>query len=371
MTTVTDANADTGTSTAPPLAAGEPELRRWRRRLVWPAIGFLIAAGAGAWLWVGNASTEPASAGTGPVAATVVERGTISATASWGGTLDHGTPFTVTSPVEGTLTRLPDQGETVERGDELYRVNERPVILLYGSIPMYRSLEPGDSGVDAEQLEANLEALGYEGFTGEAVREWQADIGAAATGSVSLADVVFLPEGERVDSLRAAVGDRVSPGTPILDVTGTEQVVRLAVDVDDRSWFDVDTEVTVVLPGGDEVEGTVAATAVVEVAAEGPGGEGDTEPVLQVEIVVDEQAPDELVGAPVDVVVAIDEREGVLLVPVNALLALAEGGYGLEVVNDDGTTSIVAVTTGLFADGKVQVDGDGIAEGAVVGVAGR
>jgi hypothetical protein len=58
-------------------------------------------------------------------------------------------------------------------------------------------------------------------------------------------------------------------------------------------------------------------------------------------------------------------------VPVSALLALSEGGYGLEVVDDDGTTSIVSVTTGLFADGKVQVEGDGITEGTVVGVAGR
>jgi hypothetical protein len=58
-------------------------------------------------------------------------------------------------------------------------------------------------------------------------------------------------------------------------------------------------------------------------------------------------------------------------VPVSALLALAEGGYGLEVVRDDGTTKIVRVDTGLFADGKVEVRGAGIGEGTVVGVAGR
>jgi hypothetical protein len=40
-------------------------------------------------------------------------------------------------------------------------------------------------------------------------------------------------------------------------------------------------------------------------------------------------------------------------------------------VDDDGMTDIVPVDTGLFADGKVQVEGDGIAEGTVVGVAGR
>jgi hypothetical protein len=365
VTTVGDTQA-VSPATDAELEADEP--RRRRRRLVWPTLvgAVLIAASAGAWLWAGDASTEPVPDGAGPVATAVVELGMISATEEWEGTLDHGQPFTVTAGGGGTVTRLADQGETVERGDELYRLNEQPVTLLYGAVPMYRDLGPGQSGADAEQLEVNLESLRYEG-----VREWQADIGVAETGSVSLAAVVFLPEGGRVDSLHASVGDRVSPGAPVLDVTGDEQVVSLEADVDDRDRFDVDTEVTVVLPGGDEVAGTVAATAVVEVASEGPGGEGDTESVLQVEITVEEQAPDEFVGAPVDVVVAIDEREDVLLVPVSALLALAEGGYGLEVVGDEDTTSIVSVTTGLFADGKVQVDGDGIVEGTVVGVAGR
>jgi hypothetical protein len=281
-------------------------------------------------------------------------------------------PFTVTAGTDGTVTRLAEQGESVGRGDELYRVNEQPVTLLYGVVPMYRDLGPGDSGADAEQLEANLESLDYEGFTGETVREWQADIGASETGTVSQANVVFLPAGGRVDALHVGVGDRVSPGSLVLDITGTEQVVSLEVDVNDRDRLGIDTEVTVVLPGGEEVPGTVSATAVVEIRSE-PGegfGDAEAEQVARVEIILDEQVPDELVGAPVEVIVAIDERDDVLLVPVNALLALSEGGYGLEVVNDDGTTEIVPVTTGLFADGKVQIEGDDIAEGTVVGMAG-
>jgi hypothetical protein len=335
-------------------------------------------------LWAGDGSTKAAPATATPVATAVIERATISATEDWDGTLEYGSPFTVSSSAEGTITRLVDQGETVKRGDELFRVNEQPVILLYGVVPMYRDLGPGDSGIDVKQLEKNLAALGYDGVTvddeytfstADAVRAWQEDLGATPTGTVARGDVVFLPEGRHADALRVDVGDAAVPGAPVLDVTGTDQVVTLEADIDDRDLFDVDTEVTVVLPDGDEVPGTVGSTAVVEVSSESAGGaEGgaiESESILQVEITLNKRVSDELIGASVDIVVAIDKRTDVLVVPVNALLGLAEGGYGLEVVANDGSTSIVAVTTGLFGGGKVEVEGDGVTDGTVVGVAGR
>lgn len=383
MTTVDEAH------TVPPVTDTEPEpdKPRRRRRGLWLALGGVLiaaAAAAGAWLWGSNTSTETPPATAGPAAIATVERGRISATESWDGTLDHGTPFTATSSGEGTITRLVDQGAAVERGAELFRVDERPVTLLYGRVPMFRDLGPGDTGVDVGQLETNLAELGYGGFTVDdqytsstagAVRAWQADTGAAPTGTVARGDVIFVPEGGQVDELRARVGDVVEPGRAILDITGTDQVASLEADVDDRDRFEVGTAVTVVLPGGDDVAGTVSATAVVDVAPEGAGGEAggdtETESVLQVEIAVNEAAPDEFIGASVDVVAAVDERTDVLFVPVNALLALSEGGYGLEIVDDDGTTSIVAVETGLLGGGRVEVTSPDIAEGTVVGVAGR
>lgn len=382
MTTVEDTH-----STAP-LSRLEPEPsepRRRRRRLVWPVGAALILTGVGAWLWVSDPSTEAAPAATSPVATAVVERGTISATQSWDGTLDRGTPFTVNSYAQGTITRLVEQGRAVERGTELYRVDERPVILLYGVVPMYRDLGPGASGVDVAQLEANLVELGHSGFpaddsftesTSDVVRAWQGDIGAEQTGTVGRGDVVFVPEARRVDSLRVDVGALVAPGRAILDLTGTAEVVSVEIDIDDRDLLGVGTEVTVVLPSGDEVVGTVGSSTLVAVAAEAQGGVGggeqrETETVTAVQITLPNDIGDDLVGAPVEVIVDIEERADVLLVPVNALLALSEGGYGLEVVSDVETTQIVPVDSGLFADGKVQVEGDGIADGTVVGVAGR
>ena len=68
--------------------------------------------------------------------------------------------------------------------------------------------------------------------------------------------------------------------------------------------------------------------------------------------------------------------ENVLYVPVNALLALAEGGYALEVYDEElgnGTfegesgvdTSYIAVEIGVFTEGFVEVKGN-ISEGQLV-----
>jgi hypothetical protein len=72
--------------------------------------------------------------------------------------------------------------------------------------------------------------------------------------------------------------------------------------------------------------------------------------------------------ASVKVAFTSSTRANVLTVPVAALLALKEGGYGVEVVADNGVRHIVAVHTGLFAGGRVEVSGEGISDGTTVGM---
>jgi peptidoglycan hydrolase-like protein with peptidoglycan-binding domain len=356
--------------------------RRRRPRLVWVSLAIVIAAGAvvGVGLWAIDSSDDDAPATTAPPATATVERGTIVATETWDGTLERGSPFTVRAGFGGTVTRLLDQGAPVRRGDVLYRIDEQPVTLLSGVVPMYRDLGPGASGTDVAQLETNLAELGYPGITvddqytastADAVRAWQEAIGAPVTGVVARGAAVFAPDGVQVDALRAAVGDVVAPGTPILDITGTDQVVQLDAEIDDLDRFAIGAPMTTTLPTGDQIAGTVTATEVVEVAPDPMSEDAATESIVQVEIDLNDNAADQLVGATVEVIVTMEERADVLLVPVNALLARAEGGYALEVVVDDGTSTLVPVETGLFAQGKVEVTSPDIAEGAVIGVAGR
>ena len=76
------------------------------------------------------------------------------------------------------------------------------------------------------------------------------------------------------------------------------------------------------------------------------------------------------------IVVPGDSAPDALVVPVSALVALAEGGYAVEVVVGtlpDGSlaTQYVAVEPGLFADGFVAVTSPTLQEGDQVVVPGH
>jgi multidrug efflux pump subunit AcrA (membrane-fusion protein) len=64
--------------------------------------------------------------------------------------------------------------------------------------------------------------------------------------------------------------------------------------------------------------------------------------------------------ASVQVAITAATVRDALVVPVNALLALASGGFAVEVVGANGKHVLVPVTTGLFddSDGLVQVTGN-------------
>jgi len=49
-------------------------------------------------------------------------------------------------------------------------------------------------------------------------------------------------------------------------------------------------------------------------------------------------------------------------------VALAGGGFGLQILDGD-SNRYVAVKTGLFASGKVEVNGPDLAEGMTIGMA--
>jgi hypothetical protein len=74
-------------------------------------------------------------------------------------------------------------------------------------------------------------------------------------------------------------------------------------------------------------------------------------------------------GEAVQVALTVQSVRHVLAVPIAALVALAGGGYGLEVVGPAGRHRLVGVHTGVFAGGDVQVSGAGLTPGTRVVVA--
>jgi peptidoglycan hydrolase-like protein with peptidoglycan-binding domain len=340
------------------------------------AVGAATAAAVG----FGGGEEGTADAASLPPETATVDRETLRDIRTEDGTLGYGSDETLSTRLTGTVTGLAETGEPVGRGDPLYWVDADPVILLYGSEPAYRALSPGAEGTDVEQLEENLSRLGYDGFTVDdeytdgtaaAVAEWQADLGLPETGVVDLGRVVFAAGALRVDAHEVAVGDVLQPGTAVLSWTGSERLVTVELDVDDQPLAEEGTAVTVTLPDGSSQAGEVAGVdTVVQTSDEQvpPGEEAEQETVLEVTVALDD--PDAVEGydqASVEVDFVADEREDVLTVPVAALLALREGGYGVEVV-EGASTRIVAVDTGLFASGRVEVSGEGLSEGMTVGM---
>ncbi|MET8257759.1 peptidoglycan-binding domain-containing protein [Micromonospora sp. NPDC005553] len=337
------------------------------------AVGVVAAVGFGG----GGTDGGRAQAGSAPPATATVTRQTLADSETADGELGYGATRTATAKLNGTVTGLPATGSTVRRGKALYLVDNEEVVLLYGGLPAYRTLAPGVEGADVAQFERNLGALGYTGFTiddeytgatADAVRDWQEDLGLTETGRVEPGRIVYADREVRVESHQVDVGDLTHPGKAVLTYTGTSRVVTVELDVDDQRLAKRDAKVTVRLPDGRTVAGTVSTVeTVVQAGAAGANGQaGEAETKIEVTVAVTD--PKTLAGfdqASADVTFTVSERRDVLTVPVAALLALAEGGYGVQVADGD-ASRVLAVTTGLFTDGRVEVSAAGLTEGTTV-----
>ena len=298
------------------------------------------------------------------------------------GTLGYGATRSVQAAGRGgTITALPAEGSVVRRGEALFQVDGRDVRLLYGPVPLWRRIGPGvTDGEDVRQLERNLVALGYDPYgmtvddhfdskTAAGVRAWQGSIDVKETGAVEPGDAVFLPGARRIQARKAEVGMLAQPGQTVVETTGTEQLVSIDLDATGRSLVHVGAPVQVELPSGDVVQGQVASVgAVAESTTDETGQPGS--PTVSVTVRLKRGAGrDGLDGAPVTVSLEQERAKNVLAVPIEALLALRGGGYGVELVGLDGVRSLTGVEVGTFADGWVEVRGRGIRKGATVVVA--
>lgn len=331
-----------------------------------------VAAGAIIRPFGGSSTTSSIDNGA-PTGLATVTRGVVSARTSVDGKLGYQGDYTAINKASGTFTSLPPVGREVHQGDTLYRVSGKPVVLLKGRIPLYRALSEGDSGPDVRQLNADLVALKYAtkselsphskyfgSATADALEKLQDDLNVTQNGELAVGQAVFLPSGTaRVTDVTAKLGGTAAPGTAVLQASSTTRQVSVKLDAASQSQVKVGDKVTITLPTMKTTPGVVSSVGTVAKSS----SSGAT---IGVNITPsDPKATGSLDQAPVSVLIVTDSAKNVLSVPVSALLALASGGYAVEVVEAGGLRHLVPVTTGLFDDeaGTVQVDGSGLAAG--------
>ncbi|MFC0597604.1 peptidoglycan-binding domain-containing protein [Streptomyces palmae] len=359
-----------------------PPVGRRRRRVAKITVTVFVLATAGAVTVAalglgGDEGDGGAAASQLPPSTAKVLRQTLRDTQSEDGVLGYGPVRTLSGRLPGTLTKVPAAGARISRGQELYAVDNQPVVLMYGPLPAYRTLRKGAEGPDVKQLEANLAALGYTGFTvdeeysdrtAKAVEQWQEDLELKRTGTVELGRLAFAPGPVRIDSTEADTGDQAAPGQKVLAYTGTAKAVTVELDSADRQVARKGRTVGIRLPDGTRVDGTVSSvTSFRKPAEQGKDARTRLKVVISPADAKARRAVAAYDQAGVHVDFTAGERENVLTVPVASLLALAEGGYGVEVVGGSGTR-YVPVHTGLFAGGRVEISGAGITEGTTVGM---
>ncbi|MCF6470360.1 HlyD family efflux transporter periplasmic adaptor subunit [Nonomuraea sp. MG754425] len=376
----TAANGTAAVDADPRATPARQRRRRGRGRLA-AGLLVLVAVAGGGFVAVNSAGLLEGGAGPTrsaavlPPATTTVTRQTLNDTRDADGELGYGPVTSALTRRPGTITWLPAGGATITRGRSLYRLDNEPVVLMYGDTPAYRDLKIGVAGKDVKNLERNLRALGYDGFTVDeeftydtyrAVLEWQEDRGLDETGVVELGRVVFAPGKVRVESLEAEKGQPAQPGQKVLTHTGTAKVITVQLAAEDQRMARKGAKVEVTLPAGKSVKGEVTEVATVIVPGEGQNADPETRVEALVSI-GSAKAAKGLDKASVDVTFTASQRKNVLTVPVAALVALQEGGFGLEVI-EGGASRYVAVETGMFAGGRVEVSGDGLTEGMTVGM---
>ncbi|MEW2401193.1 hypothetical protein [Streptomyces sp. NPDC046862] len=418
-----------------------------RRRVVIGAVAAaVVAAGAltvTAWQ-NGDGKPDTANGGAVRTATAVVTKRDLSNAQTLDGTLGYGRARTVKGGKAGLITWLPATGATVRRGEPLYRVDNVPVPVFYGSTPLYRTLEArGTTGPDVRTVADNLRELGYDigvqpaagtwvtpqrvtpddssgppatagstvtpdstatpGSTGAAatagtagpgapstppdaapapatpvqvkrgdgvltagliaaVKRWQTAVGMPPTGVLGVGDLTVLSGAVRVDGVQAQLAD-AADGT-LMTVTSTAKSVTVSVDPGEAGSMRRGDAVTVNLPDDSTARGTITAIgATVRTSDASSGDDTSGQPRLTVGIALrDTAAVRGLNSAPVRVRFTSQTRKGVLTVPVGALLALREGGYAVQLPGG----RLVAVRTGMFSKGLVEVSGTGIDAGTKV-----
>lgn len=317
-----------------------------------------VVAALQPWSSTGVAATPSEQPTAEQVQATAeIRRGDLTREEEFDASVGYGDSWTVAGAVSGIVTSHPPAGAVIQPGEELVRVDDRPIILVDGAMPLYRELAVTTgkplTGADVQQLQAYLIGTGHTAdgrlqldgqfgpVTRQAVKDWQEAVGLPVTGKVDATQMVFSPEPLRIDQ-----SVRVGAEHAGVTVTSATPVVTADTANRDRETLDEGTTVMVEFAADQHVEGTVTDQQPIR--------RDDGSAITRSTIAVTGSVPGGVDSATVHTseTVATDE----LLVPVSALVALAEGGYAVEGVEET-ATRLVRVELGEVVDAAAAVSG--------------
>ncbi|TDC58770.1 hypothetical protein E1281_00320 [Actinomadura sp. KC345] len=355
--------------------------RRGRRGMLHGGVALaVVAAAGGAVLAVAGPSGggEPAATAGEGTSFVAVQEGPLSSQVEQSGTLSYaggadGAPYPVVNRAKGTYTWVPASGTGVGCAETLYKVGQKPVVLICGRTPAYRNLAVGDDGKDVRALNKTLVDEGYAGGSGldpgsghfgwataTALEKLQGERGADVTGRLDLGQAVFLPGPLRIGEVTAKNGTAAVPGRPIMEALSNRHMVTVELDASQQSEVERGDPAQITLPDNRTTPGVVSRIGTV---AESPGEDDSGSEAATLPVYITLKDPEDagtLQRAPVQVRITTDGVDHALIVPVTALIGQAGGGYAVEAAaGDGGRTRIVPVTLGLFdgANGRVQVSG--------------
>ncbi len=321
----------------------------------------VAVAGGGTWWGLdGSADGEPsAQAETTDDEATETEeitRGDLASEFDFTGEVSFGDEWSLPLAPGGVVTRSRAAGETVDFGTALIWVDDKPVVLARGDVPIHRELALTGTrmtGADVTQLQEFLVSQGYDDegqltvdgefgtTTRDAVKQWQEASGLPDTGRVDASQLVFTPA-----PLRLASDHRV--GTTFDGITVTEATATVTTETStrDRSGLPVGGQVSIELSDGSELTGVVSdQERVIE-----PDGSTLWRSTIDVDGVLGSDETSVLITS------EVVEVSNVLIVPVSALLAVANGGFAVEIEDASGSR-LVPVEVGVVVDTLAEISG--------------
>ena len=139
---------------------------------------------------------------------------------------------TLASPTSGVVRAAHcEPGQALVSGEPVLTVDERTVLALHTSAPLWRDLAAGMRGTDVTALQEELVRLGhavpidgvFRASTGLAVRElWRAAGGPQNLRTLPVTQVLWLEAPQlTVTACQVRVGERIGAGDPVLVTGGT------------------------------------------------------------------------------------------------------------------------------------------------------